>query len=64
MDLDGGGMLNQADKDSLVKLQGKRNAILLDREDTWRLKSRAIWLECGDENTKKKSCLCQGKEIY
>ena len=23
----------------------------MDKEETWRLKSRAIWLECGDENT-------------
>ena len=50
MDLEGGGMLNQETKDSLVRLQGRRNIILLDKEETWRLKSRAIWLECGDGN--------------
>jgi hypothetical protein len=24
----------------------------MGKEETWRLKRRAIWLECGDENTK------------
>ena len=52
MDLDGGGMLNQESKDTLVVLVGCRNTLLLDQEETWRLKSRAIWLACGDENTK------------
>ena len=26
--------------------------LLLEREETWQLKSRATWLESGDENTK------------
>ena len=53
MDMEGGGMLNQETKDTLVGLQGRRNTILLEKEETWRLKSRALWLACGDENTKK-----------
>ena len=51
MDLEDGGYLTQESKDSLVNLQGKRNTIVLDKEETWILKSRAIWFECGDENT-------------
>jgi hypothetical protein len=33
-------------------LETKKRDILLEREATWRLKSRAIWLKQGDENTK------------
>ena len=42
MDLEGGGYLNQDTKYSLVRLQGRRNTILLDKEETLRLKSKAI----------------------
>ena len=33
-------------------LEGQRSKILLTREEQCRLKSRAIWLRVGDENTK------------
>ena len=62
MDLEGGGMLNQESKYTLVGLQGHRNTILLEKEDTWRLKSRALWLECGDENTKKFHAYVKGRK--
>jgi hypothetical protein len=32
-------------------LENKRRKLLLDKEKEWHLKSRAIWLEVGDENT-------------
>ena len=48
---DGGGMLNQETKENLIRIEGRRNTLLLEREETWRLKSRAIWLECRDDNT-------------
>ena len=35
MDLDDGGMLNQESKDTLVGLQGCRNTLLLEKEETW-----------------------------
>ena len=35
MDLEGGGMLNHESKDNLVGLQGRRNTILLEKEETW-----------------------------
>ena len=34
MDSDGGGLLNQASKDTLVGLMGHRNTLLRDREET------------------------------
>ena len=44
-------MLNQLEKDLLIRLEGRRHILILEREDTWRLNSRAIWLACGDDNT-------------
>ena len=35
MDSEGGGMLNQESKDTLVGLQGRRNTLLLEKEETW-----------------------------
>ena len=41
MEGDGGGMLNQETKENLIRLEGRRNTLLLEREETWILKSRA-----------------------
>jgi len=54
---EGGGLMTLESKEDLVRLEGRRNTLLLEKEEAWRLKSRAIWLECGDENTKKNPCL-------
>ena len=35
----------------MVGLMGRRNTLLLEKEETWRLKSRDLWLACRDENT-------------
>ena len=37
--------------------------MLLDREETWRLKSTAIWLECGDDNTKFFHAYARGRKV-
>ena len=50
--MDGGGMMNPMKKDGLIRLEGRRITLLLEKEEMWRLKSQAIWLECGDDNTK------------
>ena len=48
----GGGLRTQESKDSMVRLEGRRNTLMLEKEEAWRLKSRAIWLEVGDDKTK------------
>eukprot|EP00253_Pinus_taeda_P009579 PITA_09579 len=45
------GYSTQASKDQILSLEKSQNQILLAKEEDWRLKSRAIWLKSGDENT-------------
>ena len=60
--LDGGGLGNQLDKEVLTQLEGRWITLLLEREETWRLKSRAIWLTCGYDNTKNFHAYATGRE--
>eukprot|EP00253_Pinus_taeda_P016616 PITA_16616 len=39
-------------KEQITSLLAKRTHILKDREERWRLRSRAIWIKEGDDNTK------------
>jgi len=49
---EGGGLISPESKEALTRLEGRRNSLLCEKEETWRLKSRAIWLSSGDDNTK------------
>lgn len=39
-------------KEYLIALENNKTKLLRQKEEDWRLKSRAIWLQIGDENTK------------
>jgi hypothetical protein len=46
------GALNQVQLEELKILENKRNEWLKQEEVEWCLKSRALWLQAGDNNTK------------
>ena len=46
------GVFSEGELGELKKLEGRKEALLLQEEKKWRLKSRALWLEEGDQNTK------------
>jgi hypothetical protein len=59
----GRGYLSQEAKDLLYGLEKSRRVILEEREAHWRLKSRALWLACGDENTKFFQAFAKGQKM-
>ena len=59
---DGGGLISQFTKEVLTRLEGRKNTLLCEKEESWRLKSRALWLECGDNNTKNFHAFAKGRK--
>lgn len=51
------------DKEKLNELERQKDKILKEREESWRLKSRVIWLKAGDENTKFYQNYVKGRKI-
>jgi len=46
------GFLTYSEKEELFQLENKRRKLILDKDKERCLKSRAIWFEAGDDNTK------------
>jgi hypothetical protein len=45
-----------------VILEARYRKLLVDREEDWRLKSRAIWLKSGDDNIKLFQAFARGRK--
>ena len=50
------------EKEALIIMEKRRQTLLKEQEETWRQKSRAIWLKSGDKNTKKIQAYARGRK--
>jgi len=58
----GAGYQSDATKTLLCQLFEQKSKLLQEKEELWRLKSRAIWLKAGDSNTKYFHNLANGRK--
>jgi hypothetical protein len=59
---EGGGFASLETKTNLLRMEERRNRLIKEKEEMWRLKSRAIWMKSGDENTKKFQAYAKGRK--
>ena len=55
------GFITSSTRDKMKRLEARRRLLLVDQEETWRLNSRAIWIENEYENTKLFQSYAKGR---
>lgn len=63
LDEQGLGFTSEATKSHLLELEAQWSKILKEREETWHLRSWAIWLQASDENTKFFQNYVKGRKV-
>ena len=58
-----GGFVSVESRDRLMGMEKRRQVLLEEKEARWRLKSRAIWMKAGDENTKFFQAYAKGRRM-
>eukprot|EP00253_Pinus_taeda_P015017 PITA_15017 len=58
------GFITAEDKSHLIELENQKAQILKEREESLRLRSRAIWLKAGDDNTRFFQNYAKGRKEY
>eukprot|EP00253_Pinus_taeda_P029489 PITA_29489 len=62
-DEQGLGFISAEDKGRLIELENQKAYILKEREESLRLRSRAIWLQIGDEKSKFFHSYAKGRKV-
>jgi hypothetical protein len=57
------GFHSREARKELTQMELRRRNILDEKKSLWRLKSRAIWVTCGDENTKNFHSFAKGQKM-
>eukprot|EP00253_Pinus_taeda_P021770 PITA_21770 len=57
------GLISTVDKAHLIELENRKERILKEGEESWRLRSRAIWLQAADENTRFFQNYAKGRKV-
>jgi hypothetical protein len=60
---EGGGFSSLETKTNLLRMEEWKNRLIKEKEEMWRLKSNAIWMKSGDENTKKIQAYAKGRKF-
>lgn len=63
MEGEGTGFFSKGDKEGLIQFEKRIRDLLEEIEESWWLKKKALWISCGDENTKFFQDFTRGRKL-